>query len=350
MAILFAGGKMDSLVFYYPEGHQKHYIYGHPERPERVQAIREGLQEEGFWNNYPILPPMSLSEGLLTTVHNREYLQLLERASQKEQMLDPDTYATRDSWQLALNAAGGAVAVADRVWVGEATAGFALTRPPGHHATRSRAMGFCLINNVAVAAQYLLMNKGADRIAIVDLDLHHGNGTQDIFWERGDVIYVSIHQAPFYPGTGALYEVGEGPGEGATLNLPIPAFSGDRAYRTLLGDIIFPYLDETHPNMLLISFGFDTHWRDPLGSMQVSAAGIYQMILDLRNWAEENCQGKIVVLLEGGYDLEAAKACGQAVSAGLLKAPWKDTLGSSPSGERDSWLETLQEAKGLLGY
>ena len=343
------GGQMDSLVFYYPEGHQKHYIFGHPERPERVQAIKEGLQEAGYWDSYPIIPPLTPSERLLRSVHDREYLQLLERASQKEQMLDPDTYATRDSWQLALNAAGGALAVADRVWEGRAMAGFALTRPPGHHATRSRAMGFCLINNAAVAAQYLLLEKGAERIAIIDLDLHHGNGTQDIFWEREDVIYVSIHQSPFYPGTGALYEVGEGPGEGATLNLPIPALSGDRAYQSLLAEIILPYLDKTHPNMLLISFGFDIHWRDPLGSMQVSADCIFRMITELRNWADGNCQGKIVVLLEGGYDLKAGKACGQAVSAGLLKAPWQDTLGSSPKSELDSWLETLREAKSLLG-
>lgn len=341
---------MDSLVFYYPEGHQKHYIYGHPERPERIQVIREGLQEAGYWSSFPIIPPFNPSDGLLTAVHDWEYLQLLERASQKEQMLDPDTYATRDSWQLALNAAGGALAVVDRVWEGEALTGFALTRPPGHHATRSRAMGFCLINNVAVAAEYLLLEKGAERIAIIDLDLHHGNGTQDIFWQRGDVIYVSIHQAPFYPGTGALYEVGAGPGEGSTLNLPIPAFSGDVAYQSLLAEIILPYLNQTRPKMLLISFGFDTHWRDPLGSMQVSADCVYRMITELGNWADANCRGRIAVVLEGGYDLEAGKACGQAVSAGLLRVPWQDTLGSSPKSEQDSWMETLREAKGLLGY
>ncbi len=341
---------MDSLVFFYPEGHQKHYIPGHPERPERIQVIREGLQEAGYWSSCPIIQPFVPSQGLLSSVHELEYLQLLERASQKEQMLDPDTYATRDSWQLALNAAGGALAVVDWVWERKASAGFALTRPPGHHATQSRAMGFCLINNVAVAAEYLLMEKGAEKVAIVDLDLHHGNGTQDIFWKRGDVFYISIHQAPFYPGTGALYEVGVGPGEGATLNLPIPAFSGDLAYKTLLAEIIIPYLDQVDPNFLLISFGFDTHWRDPLGSMQVSADCVYWMITTLKEWAEASCQGKIVVVLEGGYDLEAGKACGQAVAAGLMNDPWKDLLGRSPRNEQNNWLETLREAKGLLDY
>ena len=339
---------MDSLVFYYPEGHQKHHIPGHPERPERIQAITEGLQEAGYWNSCPILKPLLPEHDLLASVHDPDYLLLLERASQKGQMLDPDTYATQDSWQLALNAAGGALSAVDRVWEGEASTGFALTRPPGHHATRSRAMGFCLINNIAVAAQYLLSEKGAERIAIIDLDLHHGNGTQDIFWDRGDVIYVSIHQAPFYPGTGSLNEVGEGPGEGTTLNLPIPAFSGDVAYRTLLGEIILPYLDQVNPDFVLISFGFDTHFRDPLGSMQVSADCMYWMIGALRGWAEANCQGKIVVVLEGGYDLEAGKACGQAVAAGLLNVPWEDYLGYSQIDEQDSWRLTFQEAKGLL--
>ena len=341
---------MDSLVLYYPEGHQKHYIYGHPERPERIQAIQDGLEEAGYWGSCPIIQPFVPDQGLLSSIHDEQYLLLLERASRKEQMLDPDTYATRDSWQLALNAAGGALAVVDQVWEGKTSTGFALTRPPGHHATRSRAMGFCLINNVAVAAQYLLHEKGAERVAIIDLDLHHGNGTQDIFWERGDVIYISIHQAPFYPGTGALYEVGVGPGEGTTLNLPIPAFSGDVAYKTLLGEIIIPYLDNLKPDILLISFGFDTHWRDPLGSMQVSADCIYWMINELRGCADGNCQGKVAVVLEGGYDLDAGKACGQAVAAGLLGDSWKDYLGVSPRNEGDAWLETLREAKEYLDY
>jgi acetoin utilization deacetylase AcuC-like enzyme len=147
-----------------------------------------------------------------------------------------------------------------------------------------------------------------------------------------------------------LYEVGAGPGEGATLNLPIPAFSGNTAYKTLVAEIILPYLDQAAADLLLISFGFDTHWRDPLGSMQVSADCVYWMIGTLRDWAVRNCQGKIVVILEGGYDLEAANACGQAVAAGLLDDPWEDFLGESPRSEGDSWRETLREAKELWEY
>jgi acetoin utilization deacetylase AcuC-like enzyme len=341
---------MDSLVLYYPDDHQKHFLPGHPERPDRVEVIREGLQEGGFWHTHPIIEPFTPSQELLTSVHDVDYIRLLERTSQRGQMLDPDTYTTRDSWRLACNAAGGALAVVDRVWEGAAAAGFALTRPPGHHATQSRAMGFCLINNVAVAAQYLLGEKGAQKIAILDLDLHHGNGTQDIFWDRDDVVYISVHQAPFYPGTGYLSEIGVGPGEGATLNLPIPAFSGDVAYHTLLGEIILPYLDQMKPDLVLISYGFDTHWLDPLGSMQVSAGCMYRMIAALKEWADSHNQGKIVVILEGGYDLEAGKACGQAVAAGLLKDSWDDRLGRSSIAEQDNWMATFYKAKELLGF
>ncbi len=340
---------MVSLALYYPEGHQRHYFPGHPERPERVEALKEGLEEIGIWEECLQVTPLPVNPELLSAVHDPDYLRLLEWTSQRGGMLDPDTYVTKDSWQLALNAAGGAVALVDQVWDRVVEAGFALTRPPGHHATRDRGMGFCLINNVAVAAEYLLKEKGARRLAIVDLDLHHGNGTQEIFWERSDVSYISIHQAPFYPGSGALSDVGAGVGENCTLNLPIPAFSGDQAYLTLLEEVILPYLDHKEPDFLLISFGFDIHWRDPLGSMQVSAGAIYQVIESLGDWSREHCSGRIAVVLEGGYDLEAGKACGQAVGAALTDQPWSDILGSSPEIEGDSWRETLQGALNSLG-
>lgn len=341
---------MDSMALYYPDGHQKHYLYAHPETPERVEVIRKGLMEIGIWDSCPMVIPEELDKDVLEDVHDQEYLNLLERASKHAQMLDPDTYTTLQSWQLALNAAGGGIAISDLVWERKAGTGFALTRPPGHHATRKRGMGFCLINNIAVAAEYLLQVKGAKKIAIVDLDLHHGNGTQDIFWDRSDVCYTSIHQAPFYPGTGALCDTGSGLGEGATLNLPIPRFSGDNAYKTLTREIILPYLDRQNVDMLLISFGFDTHWRDPLGSMQVSAGCVFEIITDLKIWAERYCSGRIAVFLEGGYDLDAGLACGQAVGSSLSDRDWQDPLGESPTKEQDGWRETLSEAHDLLGF
>ena len=341
---------MDSMALYYPDGHQKHYLYAHPESPERVEVIKRGLMEIGLWDGYPQVSPLELDKTLIEAVHDLNYLNILERTSRQAQSLDPDTYTTLQSWQLALNAAGGGVSIADLVWDRKVGSGFALTRPPGHHATRNRGMGFCLINNVAVAAEYLLQVKGAKKIGILDLDLHHGNGTQDIFWERPDVCYISIHQAPFYPGTGALYETGSGAGEGTTLNLPIPRFSGDKAYTTLTRDIILPYLEEQKTDMLLISYGFDTHWKDPLGSMQVSGDCIFEIMSDLKIWAEEHCSGRLAVFLEGGYDLEAGFSCGQAVGAALSNIKWEDSLGKSPAVEKDDWNETLSEAKDLLKY
>lgn len=180
--------------------------------------------------------------------------------------------------------------------------------------------------------------------------MHHGNGTQDIFWDRPDVCYISIHQAPFYPGTGALYETGSGAGEGTTLNLPIPRFSGDIAYTTLTRDVILPYLEEQKIDMLLVSYGFDTHWKDPLGSMQVSGECIFEIMSDLKIWAEKYCSGRLAVFLEGGYDLEAGLVCGQAVGSALCNKKWEDSLGKSPAAEKDDWNETLSEAKDLLKY
>ena len=340
---------MDPLIIYYPQGHQKHFLRGHPERPERVEMIKKGLEESGIWESARRVVPLPVTAEDLLGIHDSGYLALLRRTSRQGGLLDPDTFATRASWQLALNAAGGALAVVDQVWDRHAGSGFALTRPPGHHATRSRAMGFCLINNAAAAADYLLREKGAKKVAIIDLDLHHGNGTQDIFWDRKEVCYTSIHQAPFYPGTGALTDTGENAGKGTTLNLPIPAFSGDTAYLTLLEEIILPFLERQHPEIMLISFGFDTHWRDPLGSMQVSAGCVHRLISSLRDWSDQNCRGRIAVILEGGYDLEAARFCGQAVAAGLLGQPLEDSLGSSPHEEGTAWRETLREAAGILG-
>jgi acetoin utilization deacetylase AcuC-like enzyme len=281
----------------------------------------------------------------MTTIHTPNYLDILQQASSAEQMLDMDTYTTKESWDLANNAAGGAAAVALSVWEKESQYGFALTRPPGHHACPSRGMGFCLLNNVALAAEYLIQEKSSTSVAILDIDLHHGNGTQDIFWERNDVSYLSIHQAPFYPGTGSLTEIGINDGEKSTLNLPIPSGSGDLAYQTLISEIVLPFLEMQEPQILLISFGFDTHWKDPLGSMLLSANGIYEIHKTLCQWAADHCENRLAVFLEGGYDLDAGKACGQGVAAALLDLPFQDPLGQAPIQENSAWRKTLDEAK-----
>jgi acetoin utilization deacetylase AcuC-like enzyme len=333
------------IAFYYPVGHQAHYEHGHPERPERVERIKDALQEGGWWDNYPRLESREIPGDILYAVHDRKYVETLQAASRRGQRLDMDTYTTPASWGLALNASGGALSIAEAVWTREANRGFALTRPPGHHATANRGMGFCLLNNVAIAAEYLLQARGAQRLAVIDLDLHHGNGTQDIFWRRGDVFYISTHQYPYYPGTGNVHEVGEGPGEGSTANFPLPPGSGDKAFAEIMGEFILPLLDRYCPEMLLVSFGFDTHWRDPLGHLQLSAAGYGSLIGQLSSWVDDHCNGRIALFLEGGYDLDAAAACAGAVVSALLGEEWQDPLGPSPRVEGSSWQVMTRQAR-----
>ncbi len=333
---------MTDLVYFYPRGHEKHFQAGHPERPERVERIKEGLQNIQLWERYPKLNPVQVPDDVLESVHTPQYLQQLEQASTRAQNLDLDTYTTQESWSLALQAAGGGLAVARRVWNEENEVGFALVRPPGHHATASRGMGFCLLNNVAIAAEDLIQQQGAERVAIVDVDLHHGNGTQDIFYDRGDVFYLSTHQSPFYPGTGTVTETGTGEGERKTLNVPLPAGTGDAGFQAILEEILLPVLDRFQPQMLLISYGFDTHWRDPLGGLQLSAAQIADLIKALHLFAERTCRGRCAVFLEGGYDLEAGSVCAQGIVSRLVGRTWEDTLGPSPTPEGEGWVDVVQ--------
>ncbi len=335
---------MEELVYFYPQGHEAHATAGHPERPERVETMRRALQDAGWWDVYPHLDPVALPENVLHVVHAAEYLEKLQSACKSGQSLDLDTYTTPASWDLALRAAGGAAAVASAVWKREARRGFALTRPPGHHATYDRGMGFCLLNNIALAAEYLIQQDGAQRLAIIDLDLHHGNGTQDIFWKRLEVLYISTHQYPFYPGSGDLIEQGAGLGHGTTVNLPLPAYSGDRAYRAAMRYVILPTLDRYQPQALLVSIGFDAHWRDPLGEMLLSAAVYKELIDKLVAWADRSCEGRVALFLEGGYDLQAAGACALASVASLSGQAWEDTLGRAPTAEQSGWETIIRQA------
>jgi acetoin utilization deacetylase AcuC-like enzyme len=225
--------------------------------------------------------------------------------------------------------------------------GFALTRPPGHHAGPERGMGFCLLNNIAIAAEFLCQKQAARRIAIIDLDLHHGNGTQDIFWRRKDVFYFSTHQSPLYPGTGQVDEIGAGPGEGYTANFPLPPGTGDQGFLAIMESLILPLLDRFSPEIILVSAGFDSHWRDPFGHLQLSAAGYGKLISNLVNWADQHCAGRIAFFLEGGYDLEASAACAQALVSVVRQIPWQDPLGPTPLFEGKSWQIVARQAKDL---
>jgi acetoin utilization deacetylase AcuC-like enzyme len=339
---------MGDLALFYPEGHAAHFEPGHPERPERIEAIRSALEEDGSWERYPRLSPLQIPGEILESVHNRAYLSLLQRACLAGRgHLDMDTYFTRESWQLALNSAGGATSVAQSVWLHKSRRGLALCRPPGHHAMRGQGMGFCLINNIAVAAEFLLRHENAERLAIVDLDLHHGNGTQDIFWTRPDVLYISTHQSPFYPGTGSLGERGGGEGLGTTLNIPLPPRSGDQAFIAVMDTLILPILERFSPEMILVSYGYDAHWNDLLGRLLLSADGYGKLIARLSQFADQHCDGRITLVLEGGYDISAGQACTLAVIDALVGNPWKDEMGPSPYRETDAWLPVLKAAQEL---
>jgi acetoin utilization deacetylase AcuC-like enzyme len=241
-------------------------------------------------------------------VHRAPFVETLERLRGQEGFIDPDTYVSRQSVDAARAGAGGCVELVDRV-LGESgdALGVALIRPPGHHATPGRAMGFCLLNGVAVAAAHARA-RGLGRVAIVDWDVHHGNGTQDAFWTDPHVLYASLHQWPFYPGTGAARDIGEGEGRGYTLNIPLSAHATDATYATAFEEVLLPVLDEYKPELLLVSAGFDASARDPLAQMDLSANAFGWMAHALGELARKHCGGRIVLVLEGGYDLVSLEA------------------------------------------
>jgi len=334
---------MEAIKLFYPENHQKHAYPNHPERPERVEAIRSILQQAGLWPEDAPALPLEIPEDVLYNIHNRGHIAQLQATSEHGGLIDGDTYIVKESWQLALNAAGGSLAVGEAVWKRKAQRGFALSRPPGHHATRLQAMGFCLLNNIALTAEYLLQKHHARRIAIIDIDLHHGNGTQDIFYERDDVFFCSIHQYPLYPMSGTISEVGQGPGQGFTLNIPYPPYAGDRARMEALDRVILPMFERFRPEMLLVSTGFDAHWRDPLGHQLATADGYGQVAAALTEFADQHCQGRIAFFLEGGYDLEGGAASALALTQATLGMQWQDLIGRSPMDEDPYWQNRLDQ-------
>lgn len=206
-------------------------------------------------------------------------------------------------------------------------------------------MGFCLFNNIAIAAEYLIQHENAERIFIVDIDLHHGNGTQDIFWNRSDVFFVSIHQYPLYPFSGQLEETGENEGAGYNANLPFPLQSGDNAREAALNEIILPLMESYRPDAVLMSVGFDAHWRDPLGHQLATTSGYVNFIQTISRWTDKFCEGKMGLFLEGGYDIEAGAASALAVCQALAGDDWEDQLGSGEIEESNKWEKVITQAK-----
>ncbi len=275
---------------------------GFPERPTRLTGILGHFRSLG-WPAEDPGPARERARQAVEAVHDPAYVERFERASERgDGLLDSaDNPLSEGTWGAAWGAVEATVAAADAVAAGEGPA-FAAVRPPGHHAERAVAMGFCFFNNVAVAAEHLRRRHGLSRVAIFDFDVHHGNGTQHLFEARKDVFYASTHQYPFYPGTGAARERGTGPGEGFTLNVPLPARTGDEGYAEAIEGQVIPALRDFAPEALLLSAGFDAWQRDPLGGMAVTEEGFHAWGVSLRELAEEICGGRVLAVLEGGYD------------------------------------------------
>ena len=288
---------------------------GHPERPARLQAIESRLQRTPLWDMLPRRTPEPVIDDVLASVHTRSYIaRVRDLAASGGGALDPDTPVSPPSYAVARLAAGGALDAVDAVLRGEAPVAMALVRPPGHHARPNAGMGFCLFNNVALAARHAIDRHGLTRVFILDWDVHHGNGTQEAFYHDPRVVFCSLHQEDWYPGTGAVAETGEGPGEGATLNIPLPAGIGDGGYAYLWEEVVLPLLRAVAPGLVLISAGFDAHHADPLGGMLLTAAGFGRLAAQVREAAGTI---PIAAVLEGGYDLDGLSYSVAASLSGL---------------------------------
>ena len=280
----------------------------HPESPKRLEVIYAMLESPDMQGNFITVPVRRALEHELHLVHSPKHVQKIAATEgQTSAYLDPDTQTSAGSYEAALLAVGGLCEAISMVNSGELDNAFALVRPPGHHAEKSRAMGFCLFNNVAVGARYSQEYLKLDRVLIIDWDLHHGNGTQHSFEDDPSILYFSTHQYPFYPGSGAFTETGTGRGEGFTVNVPLSPGCGDGDYIAIFEHILRPIALDFNPDIILVSAGFDTHTADPLGGMMVTPKGFAGMARSIMKIADSCCKGKIIITLEGGYDVEGQK-------------------------------------------
>jgi len=310
--------------------YQKHDTGTHVENAGRLVATINLLQKSGLLAKLTLLKPRAATVEELALVHSQRHIARVQAASAGGGgWLDGDTYASPQSYEVALYAAGGVLRGVDAVMMGEVGSAFALVRPPGHHATPDEAMGFCLFNNVAIAARYALGKYGLKRVLIADFDVHHGNGTEEVFYADPEVLYFSTQQYPHYPGTGAIGDVGAGEGKGTTVNVPLPAFSGDREYRRAYEEILVPLARRFKPQLILVSAGYDNHWADQLSAMQLTVDGFADIAGIIKRLADELCEGKLLFSLEGGYDPEALSQSIKATLEVLLGIP----RGADPLGK-----------------
>ncbi|HLZ58872.1 MAG TPA: histone deacetylase [Ktedonosporobacter sp.] len=348
---------------------------GHPERPQRAEMAYKVLEALGWLTRDGLvqLPPRAATVDELATVHEREYIQEVVAACQrvaeqeaaggrKTSFFATDTYVSAKSYEAAIKAAGAPLTAIDAIMRGEVNNAYCLVRPPGHHAVRESAMGFCIFNNVAVAARYAIDRYGLERVMIIDYDVHHGNGTQEMFYDDPRVLYFSTHQAPFYPGTGAADERGEGAGLGTTINVPLPAKTGFETYEPVFRQFMAPAADRFQPQLILVSAGFDAHWKDAESGTKLVAPEMYlstagfaklnQIIIDLANTL---CDGRLVMVQEGGYHLEAMAGCvATCINLMLGDDAAVDNFGPAPQLpfriNTDVLISELRRIHGLTGY
>ncbi len=282
--------------------------FDHPESPDRLAVIFEQLELADIAKKFTFPDFKPADKKIIELNHTPEHVsKVASTAGNTFDSLDPDTHTSPKSYEAACLAVGAVIEGARMIEAGEIDNCFALVRPPGHHAEETRSMGFCLFNNVAIAARYALKELGLDRIVIIDWDLHHGNGTQHSFYDTDQVLYFSTHQYPYYPGTGALHETGAGKGEGYTINVPLRGGQDEKTYNTIFNEILVPIVKQYKPQMIMVSAGYDIYHGDPLGLMAVSPAGFACLTRFLVKLAEETCNGKILFTLEGGYNLQGLK-------------------------------------------
>ena len=310
----------------------KHDTGPHVETAERLEATISHLEQTGLKQQLTPIKPRAASIEELSLVHDKRYIAHIQSVAQEGGgWLEPDTVMSSRSYEAALYAAGGAITATEAVMNGEVGSAFALVRPPGHHATAHQAMGFCLFNNIAIAAKHALAKYKLERVGIIDFDVHHGNGTQGTFYDNPQVLYISTHQYPLFPGTGTIEETGSGAARGTTINIPLPTGCGNVEYLQSFEQIIVPTIKRFKPQLILVSAGYDAHWADGIAYMQVSITGFAQMIRILKELADELCSGRLALSLEGGYNLSALAATIKATFDVLLgNTEIEDPLGQSP--------------------
>jgi acetoin utilization deacetylase AcuC-like enzyme len=306
----------------------------HPERPERVKVLLD-LADQLDAAKFQLLTPQPAQRACIEAIHGADYVRLIESTSAHNfYALDGDTITCRDSFAVGVLAVGGFLHLIDAIAADDVQNGFALVRPPGHHALRNRAMGFCLFNTMAIGAEHVKRVHGANKVMIMDWDVHHGNGTQDAFYEDPSVLFISTHQFPYYPGSGALKEVGVGAGEGYSINIPLPAGCADAEYLQAFQEIILPAAERFEPQWILVSAGFDPHRRDPLGGMGVTETGFGAMARQLLWLADKFAGGRIAFLLEGGYDLAGLRASVAAVLEAMQERDYPAVAKLKPNDSR----------------